>query len=217
MSAPGLARCSGGPARGSKPDPAQSRSCVAHDIDGPVQRVEAPTLTALVTSIRLALRSTPSRVRAYVGAIALATITCRTEIRGCTAASAEKAADGLLDRRTQLNRRTTNQTALLLHSFAFSDVVNSQASFAAARLPRVLVGPVSVSITRCSATSRIRERCASRLWAFLTSHTLRRHRNEPGHRGVSRYSAALRQTSYANRFAAGYAPFYAAINTHNAL
>ena len=28
----------------------------------------------------------------------------------------------------------------------------------------------------------------------------------------SRHSAALRQTSYAYRFAAGYAPFYAAIN-----
>ena len=142
--------------------------------------LEAPTLTALVTPIRLALRSTPSRVRAHVGAIALATIACWTKIRHCAAANAEKTADRLLDWRRRLNRRTTSQAALLLHSFAFSDVVSSQASFAAARLPRVLVGPVSVSITRCSATSRIRERCSPRLSAFLTAHALRRHRNDEG-------------------------------------
>jgi hypothetical protein len=133
----------------------------------PFSVLEAPTLTALVTSIRLALRSTLSRVRAYVGAIALAAITCRTKIRHCTAASAEKAADRLLDRRARLNRRTTSQDALLLHSFAFSDVVSSQASLAVARLPQLLVGPDLVSIPRCSATSRIRERCSPPLRGVL--------------------------------------------------
>jgi hypothetical protein len=85
----------------------------------PFSVLEAPTLTALVTPIRLALRSTPSLVRAYVRAVALAAIACRTKIHYCAAASAEKAPDRLLDRQTRLNRRTTSQAALLLHSRVF--------------------------------------------------------------------------------------------------
>jgi hypothetical protein len=89
---------------------------------------QASTLTALVTPIRLALRSTPSPARASIGAIALATIASSTEIGHYAAASAEKTADCLLHRRTTLNRRTTSHAALMLHSGWFSDVVISQPS-----------------------------------------------------------------------------------------
>jgi hypothetical protein len=82
--------------------------------------LEAPTLTALVTLIRLALRSTPSRERASIGAITLTTIAGGTEIRHCAAASAEKTADRLLELRTTLSRRTTSRAALWLHSVGLS-------------------------------------------------------------------------------------------------
>jgi hypothetical protein len=84
----------------------------------------APTLTALVTPIRLALRSTPSPARASIGARTLATIASSTEIDHYAAASAEKTADCLLHRRTTLNRRTTSHAALMLHSGGFYNVVN---------------------------------------------------------------------------------------------
>src|SRR5450631_2267653 len=84
---------------------------------------EAPTLTALVTPIRLALRSTLSPARASIGAMTLATLASSTEKGHYVAASAEKTADCLLHRRTTLNRRTTSHAALMLHSGWFSDVV----------------------------------------------------------------------------------------------
>src|SRR5450631_4092162 len=102
---------------------------------------QAPSLAALVTPIRLALRSTPSPARAFTGAITLATIVGSTEIGHDAAANAEKTADCLLHRRTTLNRRTTSH-ALMLHSGEFSDIVVSQPSAAVSEPSSLLVGPL---------------------------------------------------------------------------
>ncbi len=85
---------------------------IAGDPTRPFGVLEAPTLTALVTLIRLSLRSTSCRERASIGAITVTTITGGTKLRHCAAASAEKTADRLLEPRTTLSRRTTSRAAL---------------------------------------------------------------------------------------------------------
>jgi len=102
---------------------------------------EAPTLSALVTAIRLALRSAPSRERAFIGAITLTTIASGTEIRRYAAASTEKTANCLLHTRTTLNRQITGYAALMLHSDVFSDVVSIQPSLRGKRCFTIVRGP----------------------------------------------------------------------------
>jgi hypothetical protein len=102
---------------------------------------QAPTLTALVTPIRLALRSTPSPARASIGAITLATIASSTDIGHYAAASAEITADCLLHRRTTLNGRTTCHAALMLHSGVFRRCRQSTLAAVSEASP-LLVGPV---------------------------------------------------------------------------
>ena len=65
---------------------------------------------------------------------------------------------------------------LMLHSFAFSDVISSQPSLAVARLSHLLLSPVSVSQRRQAFASDARRRYA----AFLTSPALRGQRNNQG-------------------------------------
>ena len=147
--------------RGSLRHPAQSRCCVADDTCAPARSFgvfEATTLTALVTLIRLALESTPSRECASIGAITRATIASGTEIRLYAAASAEKSADCLSHRRTTLNRRTTGYAALMLHSGGSPTLSTANPRCGNRGFPHLLVSPVLVSIPWCSATARIRER-----------------------------------------------------------
>lgn len=76
---------------------------------------QAPTLSALITAIRPALRLTPRRTRTHNRTITLAAVASCAEIHRYAAARAEKTADGLLRRRTTLSRRTISKAALGRH------------------------------------------------------------------------------------------------------
>ena len=117
--------------RGSLRHPAQSRCCVADDTCAPARSFgvfEATTLTALVTLIRLALESTPSRECASIGAITLATIASGTEITPLR--GSERREIGGLSLAPSDDAQPTNHRLCCTDAAfrRFSDVVNSQPS-----------------------------------------------------------------------------------------